>query len=473
MVTTVLPKLWEGSCPNAVRWGLSSVLVTLLVAGSLAGTPASHAATAPPSPTGLTMTWTTAGPPGESYRAVRLSWRGADPAASYNWHTQVFDGSTWVSNGPSGSTSPGVTGVSTLSEGMPYRATVRFAVNAVQGGVAGPTASSVPFDTNGPLPRVESVIPRADGSVQMTWIPNLPGPDSTPNDPLDLVGPYHYQVVTEINPEAMDAVGPSTTALSARFTPAIPARVGVANDNEWKPVASDRGRRFVYFDEADSTLWSGTNVSAAVPGVGTYSLPMAVNGRVTRIDRQCLASFPSCELITSPGAGRQVVLHARNLPTTPWYAVTTTTSDANGRFQMRVNAPGTRQYRVLVLGVPWPNTQHGYAQAGAMTTPVASTTVTRVVSAHFTDPSAYRGQKVTAALRVLPAGTQRATLQRWTGTDWVNMKWVYLTDGIGSYTFTAVQRGTVGYRFVIPASTTSSGLPVGGATTAPFYLTTA
>ena len=53
------------------------------------------------------------------------------------------------------------------------------------------------------------------------------------------------------------------------------------------------------------------------------------------------------------------------------------------------------------------------------------------------------------------------------------MKWVYLTHGIGSYTFTAIQRGTVGYRFVIPASTTSSGLPVGGATTAPFYLTTA
>ena len=51
----------------------------------------------------------------------------------------------------------------------------------------------------------------------------------------------------------------------------------------------------------------------------------------------------------------------------------------------------------------------------------------------------------------------------------MNVKWVYLTQGTGSYTFTATTRGVVGWRFVIPASISPAGLPVAGLSSGPFY----
>jgi hypothetical protein len=467
---------WGGVMSGRLRRGLWSALLVLLLvaAGSLAGSSGSHAATIPPPPTDLTMAWTTVVNNGEQLRLVRLSWQGSEATASYSWRTEVYNASTWSPRGPTGSTGPGVRTDSAESSRFPYRATVRFAVNAVLDGVPGPLAYSVAFDTNGPLTRLQSVSPQADGRVLMTWVPNLPGPDITPNDPLDLPGPYHYQVVAGVGGPgdyySLRALGPPTTAYSASFTPHTPNfGIGVANDNEWRPVSNDSGWRSVATAEADARGLPGTRLSASVPRAGTYSLPIAVTGRVT--NRVIVSCMGGCDVADVLGAGRRVVLHARNTPSSPWYAVTTATSDADGLFRILVKAPGTRQYRVLVLGVPWPNAQQGGAQAGAMTAPVASITVTRVVSARFTDPYAYGGQKVTAALRVLPAGTQRATLQRWTGTRWVDMKWVYLRAGLGSHTFTAVQRGVVGYRYVIPAGT-AGGLPVEGTTTAPFYLKT-
>jgi outer membrane protein assembly factor BamB len=79
-----------------------------------------------------------------------------------------------------------------------------------------------------------------------------------------------------------------------------------------------------------------------------------------------------------------------------------------------------------------------------------------------------KGQHVTARLTMAARNSVRTTLQRWNGSAWVNVKWVYLKNGTGSYTFVAATKGTVRWRFVVPASTSPEGLPVGGVTSAAF-----
>ena len=213
-----------------------------------------------------------------------------------------------------------------------------------------------------------------------------------------------------------------------------------------------------------------SELTASLPGAATYSLPMPSSGSLVVVVPMC--DRLSCTYMRVPAAGRQVVLQARNTSTGSWYAVTSTTTDAKGLFRIAVTAPGTREYRVLALGTSWRPGGTRPATAGKMTAPKRITAVTRAVTAGFVDSTATRGQKVTAKLQVLPGGTQRATLQRWTGTAWVGLKWVYLAGGVGSYTFTAIQPGTVAYRYVVPASVAPNGLHVAATTTKAFFLST-
>jgi hypothetical protein len=161
-----------------------------------------------------------------------------------------------------------------------------------------------------------------------------------------------------------------------------------------------------------------------------------------------------------------VILQGRAGGSDPWYTVGSTRSDSAGRYRFSIPAPGTRQYRLVTPDVSGLHPTFGF-------TDVARTTVTtyRLLSAKFLDPTATYRQKVTAYVRVSPAAAPRATLQRWTGSAWAGVKSVQLSRGIGSYTFTAVQRGTTAYRFVVP-STTYAGRPITGITTTTFRLTT-
>ena len=93
-----------------------------------------------------------------------------------------------------------------------------------------------------------------------------------------------------------------------------------------------------------------------------------------------------------------------------------------------------------------------------------------MLSARFLDPTATYGQKVTAHLWVSPASNSTATLQRWTGTAWTGVKSVRLVNGAGSYTFTAVRRGTTAYRYWIASARAPNGLPVASTYTPTFTL---
>ena len=71
----------------------------------------------------------------------------------------------------------------------------------------------------------------------------------------------------------------------------------------------------------------------------------------------------------------------------------------------------------------------------------------------------------------LPANV-RTTLQRWErprpGAD---LKWVATSNGSGSYTFTATQRGSYAYRYLAPAFS-YGGRPLSWQVSANFVLTT-
>jgi len=240
-------------------------------------------------------------------------------------------------------------------------------------------------------------------------------------------------------------------------------RVGVHVPASVRPPAS-----------AGASVWE-TLVRATIPASATYGQTTVVTGAVTADPWVCTSMPPSCSqpipggpgTFMTPSAGRQVVLQGRTSSATAWYTVTSTVSGAQGNFRFTVRAPGTRAYRVLVLGVSKPPTSD--AKSAAVTAPVRTVTRNRVLSARFDDPYVRFGDHVTVRLTTAVRSQVRTTLQRWNGSAWVNVKWVYLTQGTGSYTFTATTRGVVGWRFVIPASISPAGLPVAGLSSGPFY----
>jgi hypothetical protein len=438
----------------------------------LTAVPAANAVDVQQPPTGVQVGWTMVPTADGPIRGVQLMWQEADPAATYEWSMERFDGAQWVGGTFTPATARG--SVSVPSRDFPYRATVRMVVRAVAAGVASVPVASPAFDTHGALPTLTSAVGSADGSVRLTWTPQLL-PDSTPNYPLDLVAPTVYQLVGKFRPqERLDAIGAVTNRLTVQHTPQGPGRLGVAPDNEWRPVEDCCGLgRFVpEFPTvaAVTNVWT-TGLSAGVTPVATYSLPLAVTGKVTRRLGSC--GHLDCSIGTSPDVGRRVALQARNNSTgAPWYGVTSTTTVADGSFRISLPAPGSREYRVLALGTTWRPGVVVPVKAGTLNGPMGNVVVSRVVTSRFVDASATVGQRVTASLQVLPAGTQRTTLQRWTGSSWVGVKWVQLAGGVGSYTFTTVRPGTVAYRFAIPASVAPNGLTVAARFGPNFSLTT-
>ena len=72
---------------------------------------------------------------------------------------------------------------------------------------------------------------------------------------------------------------------------------------------------------------------------------------------------------------------------------------------------------------------------------------------------------------MIPLANVRTTLQRWDGTAWRDLKYVYTTNGVGNYTFTATQRGRYAYRFLVPALT-YAGRPLSWQVSPTIALTT-
>jgi hypothetical protein len=306
-----------------------------------------------------------------------------------------------------------------------------------------PEGLSVPFDTQKqPLPVIDSITSVPPTKFTVKWHPQDPIPDPNPGDPMDLppVATPLYQVWAS----ARDLDGvmqrtPLSSATEATFEQVTPPpfRVRVTAETEW-------GKNY----SAVSQVYSERFTSLTIPTTATYGQLTVIKGVLQRQVQAC--DLGPCWGEPWVEAPRTVVLQARANSTSPWYVVGSTRSTSTGAFTISPPTWGTRQYRIVVPDV---YTEDGLAvgvTSGAVTT-VAKPKVT----ASFNDSTAYYGQKVTARVGLTPKANVRTTLQRWDGTAWRNVKWVYTSSGAGSYTFTAVQRGRVSYRFVVPAFTWS------------------
>jgi hypothetical protein len=437
---------------------VTGVLGFVAVASLTLASPAVGATEPPPSaPTNVTVAWEaiTPLPCCSTARAVRVSWQESEAQpdrvcqdsgpASYCVETTADEPNTVVMQ----------------ADKFSQSASTRVSVQAL-GAPASEVAYSAVFDTQRlAAPTFTNIAPWVDGRLLLTWKPGPAPVDTTPNDPLDLSKPSYRQV--SFNGDFF-MYGPLLTATSLVISAPQGGLVSVVAD-EWGFTAPT-------FEDLIN-VWD-TQPHAKIPTTSTYGQSTVVSGAVTSDPWICYGSPPYCApgsdppaARSTPSPGRRVVLQGRNTTTSAWYTVTSTLSGTGGTYRFSVHSPGTRQYRVLVTGVSKPPSSD--AKAAGVSAVVRTVAVNRVVSARFDDPYVKVGQRVTARLTMAVPSRVRTTLQRWNGSTWVNVKYVYLTRGTGSYTFTATRRGVVGWRFVIPATTAPSGLPVAGTSSKPFY----
>ena len=436
---------------------LTGMLV--LAVGSAVGLvqPASAGVAADPAPTNVRIAW--ADP---STSTVRVTW---DEVGSRPNQLKVLtvDG-TETSSGSASTTAaqPDQVDIVLTSAGT---GAVRIAVYIGTSSevLTSPPGLSAPFDQlPTPAPVLRPVVLGADRSVTLKWDAGVPPADPAPNDPLDRPAPPARYQLRVILPGYLsdEPFGEPVTATELKLP-------------HWPPP--------YYFQIASlPNEWGGGVAYGSVSGerFTKLSIPSAVSyGQTTVIT----GSVQSLGMIPGPGPwsanpyedpNRLVVLQARTNASTPWYVVGSTRSTSVGApfdsaFRFAPVGLETRQYRVVVPDIFGPH----YLLAGVTSGVVTTLARARVLSAGFTDSTATLGQRVTAQLRILPAATVRSTLQRWDGKAWRDLKWVNLTNGSGSYTFAAAQRGRFAYRFLVP-SFTVAGRSVAWQVSSTFVLTT-
>ncbi|ONI71531.1 hypothetical protein BWI15_15240 [Kribbella sp. ALI-6-A] len=407
----------------------------------------SPAQAADPAPTNVKVAWSSA-----AHTHVRVTWDEA-VAAPNRIYPQYPSGV----GGETTTTAAAPNQVDLPVAAFRNEPSVRIAVYAGPVGT-GPAGLSVPFDTLTPgEPVIDQMIAKGDNTYTMTWRSGPPKPDPNAGDPLDLTnGPHHFQLyASRATVTIWDVVVPWTTATTATFltTDKPPIHLGLYDRNEW--TANSAGKSLALDYERFGPV--------TIPASTTYGQPTVITGVIERLSRFCDPG-PCWEMRTGE-APRPVVLQARNTTGAPWYVVGSVQSQADGRFRFAPVARGTREYRIAV---PDQLTSDSF---GLGVIGPASTTLTRPrVLASFADPTVKLGQPARARISVSPAVNVRTTLQRWDGTAWRDLKWVYLSSGWGDYTFAATQRGSYAYRFLVP-SFTYGGLPLAWQVSPTFVLT--
>jgi hypothetical protein len=394
-------------------------------------------AAAPPAPTAVKVGWVD-----WTHTQVRLSWNDTGAANKIRLEAVPYLGppeSRWQTPADG----PNELILSTRS--LQHDSKVRFVVVSVD--AAGPESASGNspwFDTTTPAHTdIRTAVPQADGSLRLTWTRNALPSDQTPGDPLDL--PVNDRLTLTVRWDSADRrTFPVAAGVTTAVIPPLPRpyRVSVIARNEW---GNEQWPQDVAFGDMV--------VRAPIPTSAVYGNPITISGTVGA--RVCTG----CSWLASGGSEIPVYLQARANATKPWVSIWNAWADSTtGAFRLYAASSGTRQFRVYVPG--WSSSVPPSIVTLATATPT-TTVLTRyaVRTAKFADNTATVGQKVTAMVGVSPASGVRTTLQRWNGRAWVGVKYVTLSKGNGSYTFTAITRGTTAYRFLVP-STTYGGLPI-------------
>jgi hypothetical protein len=428
-----------------VRLGRTATLLIacgLVVSGQLVSGSAAAGQTADdPAPSDVTIAWADT-----THQAIRVSWQEAADLPNKIAVRKVG----YASERSTQFTSAGAPNeVSVPVEPLRIAGCGTFEIAVWIGTADGVTSAagvSVPFDNRrAPAPVLLSFTPSGSGVIQSSWRwSGYSCADNTPDDPLDVPEPPMFQPGIRTGSGPYVPAGPPTVATQLSVSGNPPYELRVWSVNEWGYGAT----------EFHSIFAERTALSAQVPATAVYLQPMAITGKVSLFD----------------GAdSRWLILQARDSSTSPWYEVTRTYQDlGDPGFRFTFNSPGTRSYRVIA---PTRRNTCCTIQFGTTTASARSGARYRVVTARFGDSSASYGQRVAAYVQMYPALSVRSILERWDGTAWVGVKYVYTDGGTGKYSFTANTRGTTAYRFVIPTAM-YNGRAFVTTTTPTFVLTT-
>ncbi|TDD57065.1 hypothetical protein E1263_24775 [Kribbella antibiotica] len=312
----------------------------------------------------------------------------------------------------------------------------RLIVKSEVDGVLSTGAVSAWFDTHRPARLVLlDANPEGPEHTKLTWkAEELP--DSTPGDPLDFSYTNTTVSYTVATPghhyidhfPASAGYGFIRTALYPR-----PFEISMFAWNEWG--ASKRAAKAVRL----GTLGARTTV----PATATYASRLGIKSTI--------------DLFTGEGreeraSGIPVELQARRDAKDAWKTVGRYAGNTTTAFDTGIAALGNRQYRLFVPARKVVSTNVIALTPAASTAVKSSTTLAKFTAAGFTQPTAQVGTTVKLSVKIQPAKTVQATLQRWDGKKWLNGAKIQLTKGSALVLIKAVGRGTTSrYRVTVPA----------------------
>ena len=287
--------------------------------------------------------------------------------------------------------------------------------------------------------------------------------DTTPNDPLDVDQPERF--VPQLT------LAPTTGTVGACRVVRLPAAEFGTVPHQGKPYNLDM---FAVNEWGESRIAGqrvrSSSITYTAPASSTFGKSVTMSGVMSLRSVKESPAGTCQEGADGADKGRiQIILHARNSATSPWYVVNTAQTDALGKYSFTLTNPGAREYRTVVT----PSAAGGVAQYQSISTPKVVRATTKVVSAKFISPVIMIGQRPNAYLWVEPAGSQRAALQfRNASGVWQGLMYKTLYAGRGlSGPFAFNRLGTHSFRWWVPASLSSTGLPVDAVYSSVFTLT--
>jgi hypothetical protein len=400
-----------------------------------------------PVPTDVGVAWAPAG-----RAAVLVSWKDDNAPNRITIEGVLSESPSYVKYIPAGD--PNHFEIPTTAFPSDGNYKVAVAIGTSQGGVTSKLARSVVFDTDGPIqPSAATVAPQGRGVLIKWSVPAAPQ-DFTPSDPLDVKGERSQSYLPLVGRpgQQLKVIGPATTSTRQVIKSIKPPYVfQLRTQNEWSTRLGGE------------VLGLTSSITAAVPALALFSVPIRVRGRVILQQVGCATDTPCGQRRATP-AGVPVVVLTQVTPGSRWTPAARGSTTAGGYYDIAVPTGGSRPYKITVPVY----TKPGMITGTSTSKPAYTRSVVRVASAGFIggETAKKRGSTATVFATVAPAMNSTAMLQAWNRQTrkWVNLKATPIRKGQTSLAFKAGQAGDFAYRFVIPGAM-MFGRPMNGTTT--------
>jgi hypothetical protein len=416
------------------------------------GTTSLTACASDPAPTDVAVAWA---PKGQA--AVLVTWKDTAQPNRITIEGVLSESPSYLKYVPAGDPNHWEIPTSAFPPDGNYK--VAVATGTSQGGVTSKLAKSPVFDTDGPVrPSAAAVAPQGRG-VLIRWSVPVAPQDFTPSDPLDVNGKRTQRYVPMIGRpgQMLKAIGPATTSNRQVIKSIKPPYVfQLRTQNEWSTRIGGQ------------VLGLTSSISAAVPALAQFSVPIRIRGRVILHQVGCDLQTPCSSQRATP-AGVPVEVLTQVIPGARWTPAARGATTAGGYYDIAVATGGSRPYKITVPV---------YSKAGLITgtsssKPAYTKSVVRIASAGFAggDTAKKAGSMVTISATVKPAMNTTVMLQAWNRQTrkWANLKAMPMRQGQTALAFKAGQPGDFVYRLVIPGAM-MFGRPMDGITTGQLQL---